>query len=66
MTPDRAAPSARGALLCADQAAQDSTGAIDSMKDQPKDNKAKAAGLYALVATSIVVLAVYTATLGWL
>jgi len=64
--PDRAAPSVRGALLCANQGAEDSTGAIDSMKNQPKDNKAKAAGLYALVATSIVVLAVYTATLGWL
>jgi hypothetical protein len=36
------------------------------MNDQPKDNKATTAGLYALVATSIVVLAVYTATLGWL
>jgi hypothetical protein len=36
------------------------------MKDQPKDDKPKTAGLYALVATSIIVLAMYTATSGWM
>jgi hypothetical protein len=41
------------------------------MKDQPKDDKPKddepkTAVLYALVATSIFVLAVYSATSGWM
>jgi hypothetical protein len=36
------------------------------MKIQPKDDKPKTAVLYTLVATSIVFLAVYTASLGWM
>jgi hypothetical protein len=34
--------------------------------DKPKDDKPKTAGLYALVATSIVVLAEHAATSGWM
>jgi len=64
--PDSAAPLARGAHVCANQRAPGSTGATDNMKKRPKDDKPKTAGLYALVATSIVALAVYTATLGWM
>jgi len=52
--------------VCANQRAPGSTGATDNMKKRPKDDKPKTAGLYALVATSIVALAVYTATLGWM
>jgi hypothetical protein len=36
------------------------------MKDQPKDGKPKTTGLYTLLAMSIVVVAVYTTTLGWM